>query len=111
MIREPSETFFFNNMSEKDKLAVFNIAEMFNKEVSGITVEDLLRDEALNNKIQPIAVFENEGEQWVAIAEGIKVPFYAFSYGVELVQFYFENSTENLDADLLDHTIIARKHA
>jgi len=39
------------------------------------------------------------------------VPFYAFSYGVELVQFYFENSTENLDNDLLDHTIIARKHA
>lgn len=39
------------------------------------------------------------------------MPFYAFSYGIELVQFYFENSTENLDNDLLDHTLIARKHA
>lgn len=51
MIMEPSETYFFNNMSEKDRQAVFNIAEMFNKEVSGITVEDLLRDEAFKNKI------------------------------------------------------------
>ena len=47
----------------------------------------------------------------IAIAEGIKVPFYCFAYGVELVQFYFEDSTLNLDEDVIDHSIIARKHA
>ena len=51
MITEPSATYFFNNMSEREQLAVFNIAEMFNKEVTGITVDDLTRDEALKNKI------------------------------------------------------------
>jgi len=26
LVREPEDTFFFNNMTEKDRLAVFNIA-------------------------------------------------------------------------------------
>ena len=39
------------------------------------------------------------------------MPTYAFAYSIEMVQFYFENSTDNLDANILDHTIIARTHA
>jgi len=40
---------------------------------------------------------ENELDELIAIAEGIKVPFYCFTYGLELVQFYFEDATLNLD--------------
>ena len=47
----------------------------------------------------------------IAIGEGIQVPLYAFAYGIEMIQFYFENSTENLDNNVLDHTIVARTHA
>ena len=36
---------------------------------------------------------------------------YAFTYGLDLVQFYFENSTLNLDNDVLDHSLVARTHA
>ena len=111
MITEPSETYFFNGMTELEQQAVFNVAEMFNKEVTGLRMDDLLRDEALNNKIQPLAVFEAGDDQWVAIAEGIKVPIYCFAYGIELIQFYFENTTETLDHNILDHSLVARKHA
>lgn len=51
MFMEPSETYFFNNMSEFDQKAVFNVAEMYNKEVTGLRVEDLMNDDALFKKI------------------------------------------------------------
>ena len=45
------------------------------------------------------------------MAEGIEVPFYAFTYGIELTQFFFEDPTHTLDNFVIDHSIVARKHA
>ena len=64
----------------------------------------------------PLALFsghgiENDDEKFIAIAEGSEIPLYAFTYGVEMVQFYFEDPSETLDNFMLDHSIIARKHA
>ena len=39
------------------------------------------------------------------------MPLYAFTYGVELIQFYFEDPTATEDEFVLDHSILARKHA
>ena len=39
------------------------------------------------------------------------MPIYAFTYGVELVQFFFEDATATKDQFVLDHSILARKHA
>ena len=39
------------------------------------------------------------------------MPIYAFTYGIEMIQFYFEDPNETLDNFMLDHSIIARKHA
>ena len=39
------------------------------------------------------------------------MPVYAFTYQVEMIQFYFEDPSETLDTFLLDHSLIARKHA
>lgn len=77
-------------------------------------IKQLNKDAALYKLFRPLAVFDTEAEgeeQIVAIAEGINVPLYVFAYGIELIQFYFENATENLDDHLLDHTILARTHA
>jgi len=101
-------------MSKDEEHAVFNKAMLFNKEVSGLKVKNFNKDSALYKKYKPLAVYETgakDGEQVIAIVEGIDVPIYAFAYGVELVQFYFENSTDNLDDHILDHTIVARTHA
>jgi len=46
-------------MSERDRLAVFNIAQLFNKEVTGITVDELLKNESFKKKIQALAVFDS----------------------------------------------------
>lgn len=114
LLDEPSESFLFSSMTQDEQQAVFNRAKFFNKEVSGLRIEYLNKEASLYKKFKPLAVYENgdEGDkQVVAIAEGINVPLYAFSYGIELIQFYFENSTDNLDDHILDHTLVARKHA
>lgn len=114
MMDLPSSTYLFNQMTLKDYQAVFNVATFLNKEFSGFTLSQLESDEALVRSIKPVALFdtdESEVEELIAIAEGKKVPFYCFAYGVELVQFYFEDATLNFDEDVIDHSIIARKHA
>ena len=96
LIDLPANTYLFNQMTRDDYQAVFNEARFFNKEVSGLTLTQLQNDEALFRSIKPIALFETSDEtnnELIAIAEGTKVPFYAFAYGLELVQFYFEDTT------------------
>lgn len=115
MICDAADSYLFNGISQQEQLSIFNRALLFNKEVSGLKIKDLNRDQALKKKLKPLAVFEtgldDSEQQIIAILEGIKVPIYAFTYGIELIQFYFENSTENLDYHKLDHSIIARTHA
>jgi hypothetical protein len=54
---------------------------------------------------------EPEPTDFVAIAEGIKLPIYAFTYNLEMVQFNFEDATKSNDDQLIDHSLVARKHA
>ena len=54
---------------------------------------------------------ESDEEKFIAIAEGEEMPIYAFTYGVEMIQFFFEDPSATLDNFMLDHSIIARKHA
>jgi len=60
--------------------------------------------------IKPVAVYDSDSD-FIAIAEGIDIPVYFFTYQVEMVQFYFEDATASMDKTVLDHTLIARKHA
>ena len=96
LIDLPANTYLFNQMTRNEFQAVFNEARFFNKEFSGLTLSQLENDEALLRSIKPIALFDTSDvakDELIAIAEGTKVPFYAFTYGLELVQFYFEDST------------------
>ena len=55
-----------------------------------------------------------EKDQFVAMAEGVKLPLYAFTYSIEMIQFYHENPDAFVgtnDEIHLDHSIIARHHA
>lgn len=66
--------------------------------------------------MRPLALYQshdikNDKEKFIAIAEGIDLPLYAFTYGIEMIQFYYEDPTASLDNFFLDHSIIARKHA
>ena len=78
---------------------------------------DLKYQKALTRHLKPLALFtshdgrEKDEEKFIAIAEGAEMPLYAFTYGVELVQFYYEDATATGDQFVLDHSILARKHA
>jgi len=48
---------------------------------------------------------------FIAIAEGVDMPIYAFTYNIEMTQFFFEDASMTLDENILDHSLIARKHA
>ena len=78
-------------------------------------------DSKLKRLLSPIALFrsfDQEGKQvdnkerhFIAIAEGKTMPLYVFTYDIEAVQFVFEDPTANLDKFVLDHSIVARRHA
>ena len=116
LIEHPEDTFLFHNLDRDDKQAVFNTAQLFNMQISGVSANDLGKVNAVDSKLKPIAVFSSHDidetqDKFIAIAEGKDMPIYAFTYGVELVQFYFEDPSATLDNFQLDHSIIARKHA
>lgn len=52
------------------------------------------------------------GNEFVAIAEGLDLPFYIFTYNVEMTQFISTDLTREPDqVELIDKTIPARHHA
>lgn len=117
LVHHPDDTYLFNKMTRDEKQAMFNTAEFFNSQVTGLRPVDLKYQKALTRHLKPLALFtshdglENEEEKFIAIAEGAEMPLYAFTYGVELVQFYYEDATAAGDEFVLDHSILARKHA
>ena len=98
---------------------MFNTAQLFNMQVSGVTPKDIDTDKQLHKLIKPVATFsshkiEDEKDQFIAIAEGIDLPLYAFTYAIEMIQFYHEDPdafTGTNDEVTLDHSIVARHHA
>lgn len=112
MVPHPNETFFFDSMTREAKQAVFNQATFFNKQSSGLTTENLKADEKLKSILKTLATYKTAGDdEFIAIAEGKKVPIYAFTYNIEMAQFYYEDPSMTGDKHSLDHSIIAREHA
>ena len=116
LVHHPDDTYLFNKMSREEKQAVFNTAQFFNMQVTGLRPVDLKDQKAIQRHLRPLALFtghgiDEEDEKYIAIAEGAEMPLYAFTYGIEMIQFYFEDPSATLDNFQLDHSIIARKHA
>lgn len=119
MLGKPSDYYFFNGLEREEKQALFNTAQLFNMQVSGIKSRDIEKDKHLSKLLKPMATFtshsiDDEKEQFVAMAEGIGLPLYAFTYAIEMIQFYHEDPdalTGTNDVVTLDHSIVARHHA
>ena len=116
LVEHPDDTYLFNKMTREEKQAVFNTAQFFNMQTTGLRPKDLDLQPAIKKHLKPLALFtghgiQEDGEKFIAIAEGAEMPVYAFTYGVEMVQFFFEDPSTTLDNFQLDHSIIARKHA
>lgn len=90
MLGNPNDYYFLNGLEREDKQALFNTAQFFNMQVSGVKPKDVESDKQLSKLIKPMATFsshniESESEQFIAMAEGIKLPLYAFTYAIEMV--------------------------
>lgn len=102
MTAHPEDTFLFNKFNREKKHAVFNTGYFFNMQPSGLTTKGIENEDHLRNAIKPVAVFsshgiQDDGDKFIAIAEGISMPLYAFTYAVEMTQFYFEDPSATLD--------------
>lgn len=116
MVAHPDDTYLFNKMDREEKQAMFNTAQFFNMQYTGLRPADLKFQKGLQRHLRPLALYSSHGgqqadEKFIAIAEGIHMPLYAFTYGIEMIQFYYEDPTATLDTYELDHSIVARKHA
>jgi hypothetical protein len=77
-------------------------------------LRDLKSDDALKKLITPIATFRGSGDvfeearndtmfnyekldEFIAIAEGINLPLYIFTYNIEMTQFIFTDLMKNPD--------------
>lgn len=90
MVPQPEDTYFFAHMDRDERQAMFNTARFFNKQVSGLTLDELKSDDVLARNVQPLAVFQThggdvQGSDFIAFLEGKKVPLYAWSYALEFV--------------------------
>ena len=90
MTEMPEKTYMFAEMTRDERQAMFNTAHFFNRQASGLTLQQLKSDDALKRNLQAVAVFQTHGgevasDDFIAIIEGKKVPLYGFTYGVELV--------------------------
>jgi hypothetical protein len=103
----------------------------FNKQDSGVRLKDIKKDQRLRSLMNPLATIlgsadtENEismldktktkyvdEEEFIAIAEGTELPFYFFTYNVEMIQFAYTDFMENEEQEeIIDKSIPARHHA
>ena len=115
LVGHPDDHYLVNGIEREEYQAIFNVAKLLNLQSTGLRLKELAKDAKINKFLKPVATYDMDiadaDEQFIAIAEGVDIPLYVFTYQVEMVQFYFEDPSETLDEFLLDHSLIARKHA
>ena len=106
------------------------MGKFFNKQHTGIRIRDIHSDDRLKKLITPIATLKGSGDairnistssvklpydkndEFVAIAEGIDLPLYIFTYNMEMTQFIYTDMMKNPDQkECIDKSLIARHHA
>ena len=94
-------------------------------------MKDLESDDRIKKWITPLATFRGSGYaehkqtmhniteqpyrkdlEFVAIAEGIDLPIYLFTYNIEMTQFSFTDMLKNPDqVECIDKSLLSRHHA
>lgn len=129
LIKDHNDTFFLHQLQYDPSHAhAFTLGKFFNRQHTGIRMKDLKSDDSLKKWITPIATFKGTGDatkiltndtssydrnlEFIAIAEGIDLPLYMFTYNVEMTQFTFTDLMKNPDQEeCIDKSLISRHHA
>ena len=131
LLKDFNDTFFLHQLQfDKSNAHAFALGKFFNRQHSGIRVKDLKSDDRLKKWITPVATFKGSGDarndilqadkvspydsndEFIAIAEGIDLPLYMFTYNVEMTQFTFTDMMKSIDQEeCIDKSLISRHHA
>jgi len=90
LVGQPDDTYLFQGLDRKEYQAVFNVAKFLNTQASGLTLKQLNNDDKMRRIFKPVAVFDvyhetQSADEFIAIAEGIDIPMYIFTYQVEMI--------------------------
>jgi len=135
LLKNHSDTFLLHQLQFDDSAAhSFTMGKFFNKQHTGFRIKDLESDDQLKKWITPIATFKGTGDaihkesinslnktyvhvydpksEFVAIAEGINLPMYLFTYNLEMTQFVYTDMMKNPEQDeCIDKSLLSRHHA
>jgi hypothetical protein len=130
LLKDHNDTFFLHQLQyDASNDHAFTLGKFFNRQHTGFRVRDLKSDDSLKKWITPIATFRGSGEivneltndtvtiydkddEFIAIAEGINLPLYIFTYNVEMTQFIFTDLMKNPNQEeCIDKSLISRHHA
>lgn len=117
LVNKHEDTFLLHQLSEDRSIAhAFDMGQFFNRQASGFKIRSLEFDDHLSKILSPIATFEGSAlaendkffmteskanreyvdkDEFVAIAEGIDVPLYIFTYNIEMTQFVYTDLLSN----------------
>lgn len=132
LLKDHADTFLLHQLQFDDSHAeAFPMGEFFNRQHSGFRLKDINIDDRLKKWITPLATFKGSAwakheltmddvasrdyqkeNEFVAIAEGIDLPLYMFTYNMEMTQFVFTDLMKAVDQEeVIDKSIMARHHA
>jgi len=132
LLKEYNDTFILHPLQfDESNAHSFTLGKFFSKQHTGFRAKDLRTDEALKQWITPIATFKgtadaqnqitineadkekiDEENEFVAIAEGLTLPIYIFTYNLEMTQFVYTDLYKNPDQEeCIDKSLLSRHHA
>ena len=133
LLKEHDETFLLHQLQfDKSHAHAFDMGTFFNRQSIGLRLKDLETDSRLKKIITPLATFmgsgdaknsmtiEAEPEKWgygkelefIAIAEGLDLPIYIFTYNIEMTQFVYTDLMMHPEqSQVIDKSILCRHHA
>lgn len=133
LLKDYNDTFILHPLQfDVSNAQSFTLGKFFNKQHTGFRVRDLKSDDRLKKWITPVATFKGTGDaldklkltnetesevydknkEFVAIAEGIDLPIYMFTYNIEMTQFAYTDLMKNPDQEeCIDKTLLSRHHA
>ena len=132
LLKDYNDTFILHPLQfDRSNAESFTLGKFFNKQHTGFRIRDLNLDEKLKQWITPIATFKGTGDahenikvdgvekndynkdyEFIAIAEGIHLPIYLFTYNIEMTQFVYTDMYKNPDQEeCIDKSLLSRHHA
>ena len=111
MAHLPDDTFHYDDLTPLELDEILDQIKMFNELKKNILYKDFMQQRQLSRLFAPIATFDKPGnkinEEFVAMMEGVKDPFFGIAYSIDKVQFNF-NIHFN---DKVDHSRYSLKHS